>query len=522
MNSKQSSSFLLHVLRTHGTGLGVDDVQWAFDGESTHDHVTSWVEQHLGQDTLLSVEEAQLFSKLQSNGTVQNVTRNDNLSGTTPFTDGSYRDALNSLEASTQTIEEQTRELEQRLQAISVFQERNRQLEVQWRKVAAQHHKKRLLEKQVVELANEELFRTSSSQIQQARSMLGDARNSLPSKMDSHLKADDRTLTKLDQLASNIELDTSDEKQSTQEIERLCSRLAGNRVNDLHYRLDRIYLESLHEFSCKGVRNITEDDQHEKSVKSELDSLYTEIPAVAEMSIAQEFAIPLSNAIAERIALAEETKKSTLDHVYKTTKHLSKTAHCILQSLEAFNAHRRTIEQISAELTKLESKSARQKVQSPSKHTREKHNLGERMIVPEAATTEVQRLLDTYGLSQSDLSDISQLESTLNAVVRDRERKMTDSLQHMDDCVTRSITAHLNEASQTQRLLLDAVLADSSGHHIEFFDMGLSRRLRQLETEIEDLGPELANLDLDRLEQQKKDRDAFVTRWKDPEKVRII
>lgn len=60
MDSKQPLSHLLHVLRSHGTGLGVDDVKWAFDGESTHEHVTSWIEQHLGQDTLLSVEEAQL------------------------------------------------------------------------------------------------------------------------------------------------------------------------------------------------------------------------------------------------------------------------------------------------------------------------------------------------------------------------------------------------------------------------------------------------------------------------------
>lgn len=144
------------------------------------------------------------------------------------------------------------------------------------------------------------------------------------------------------------------------------------------------------------------------------------------------------------------------------------------------------------------------------------------MIVADATPTEVQRLLNPYGLSQSDFSDISQLENTLNAVVRDRERKLTDILQHMNDCVTRSVRAHLNDAFQTQRLLLDAVLADSSGHHVEFFDMGLSTRLRQLETEIEDLGPELADLDLDCLEQQKKERDAFVTRWKDPEKVGII
>ncbi|KAL9611339.1 MAG: hypothetical protein Q9167_004022 [Letrouitia subvulpina] len=521
MNSKQSLSHLLHVLRTHDTGLGVDDVQCAFDDESTHDHVTSWVEQHLGQDTLLSVEEAQLFSELQSNDTVQKITCNDNLSDTAPFTDDSYRDALKSLEASTRIIGKQTRELEQRLQAISVLQERNRQSEVQWRKAAAQHHKKRLLESQVVELANEELFQTSSSQIQQARSLLRDTRDLLPSKIDSHLKADDQTLNELDQLASNIELDTSDKNQSTQEIEGLCAKLAGYRVNGLHYRLDRIYLASLREFSCKGSRNMMVDDQHEKSLKSELDSLYTEITAVAEMSIAQEFAIPLSNAIAEKRALAEGTKKSTLDHVYETVEHLSEAANCILQRLEAFNAHRRAIELISAELTKLESNSARQRAQSPSKHTRDKHSLGERMIVPEAATTELQRLLDTYGLSQLDFSDMPQIENTLNAVVRDREVKKADGLQHVDDCVTGLFRAHMNEVSQTQRLLLDAVLADSSGRHIEYFDMGLSRRLRQLETEIENLGPELADLDLDRLEQQKKERVAFVTRWRDPGKTRI-
>lgn len=145
--------------------------------------------------------------------------------------------------------------------------------------------------------------------------MLGDAGDLLPSKIDSHFKADDRTLVELEQLASNIELDTSDESQMTQEIERLCTRLAGYRVNDLQYRLDRIYLDSLGENTRKGVGHIIEDDQYEETVKSELDSLYKEIAAVAEMSIAQEFAIPLSNAIAERTTLTERAKKSTLEHV---------------------------------------------------------------------------------------------------------------------------------------------------------------------------------------------------------------
>ena len=60
MESKEALTHLVQVLQTHGTTLTVEDVQWAFDNESTRDTVTSWVEEHLGQDTLLSPKEAHL------------------------------------------------------------------------------------------------------------------------------------------------------------------------------------------------------------------------------------------------------------------------------------------------------------------------------------------------------------------------------------------------------------------------------------------------------------------------------
>lgn len=62
MQSEQVLKHLLNVLRSHHIALTDEgkDIRLAFEAESSREHITAWVQQYLGRETLLSFEEAQL------------------------------------------------------------------------------------------------------------------------------------------------------------------------------------------------------------------------------------------------------------------------------------------------------------------------------------------------------------------------------------------------------------------------------------------------------------------------------
>lgn len=60
MRAHEALKQLLDSLRSHDIALTEDDVGWAFQAKNTQEDVTSWVQQYLGKETHLSLEEAEL------------------------------------------------------------------------------------------------------------------------------------------------------------------------------------------------------------------------------------------------------------------------------------------------------------------------------------------------------------------------------------------------------------------------------------------------------------------------------
>lgn len=60
MQSSRSLERLLTVLEERETGLGRDDVEWAFKSAKTKDGITAWVDEYLEPATLLSKDELDL------------------------------------------------------------------------------------------------------------------------------------------------------------------------------------------------------------------------------------------------------------------------------------------------------------------------------------------------------------------------------------------------------------------------------------------------------------------------------
>jgi gamma-glutamyl:cysteine ligase YbdK (ATP-grasp superfamily) len=90
-------------------------------------------------------------------------------------------------------------------------------------------------------------------------------------------------------------------------------RLIKHTVEAIRTKLDRIYLEALH--SSKDTTNGQEDSQEVHDLQEELESLYSEILPVAQMSTEQQFLEPALREITARDGQGQERSVKAVKYV---------------------------------------------------------------------------------------------------------------------------------------------------------------------------------------------------------------
>jgi hypothetical protein len=107
--------------------------------------------------------------------------------------------------------------------------------------------------------------------------------------LSTRLKQDDKALASLETLMSNIRYHGND-ASTVKRTNHLSATLSDYVAEEIHYRLDRIYLETIH---SGGSDHNTIDEPTSIALEEELESLYLEIEILAEMSTRQQFQEPI-------------------------------------------------------------------------------------------------------------------------------------------------------------------------------------------------------------------------------------
>ena len=129
--------------------------------------------------------------------------------------------------------------------------------------------------------------------------------------LDSILKSDDKLLSSLQKLASDLDPVRSGDGDTIARIRDLCARLIKHTVEGIRTRLDRIYLDALN-----NTTNGNDGDGPESiDLQEELESLYSEILPVAQMSAEQQFLEPALREIAARDGQGQERSVKAVKYV---------------------------------------------------------------------------------------------------------------------------------------------------------------------------------------------------------------
>lgn len=105
------------------------------------------------------------------------------------------------------------------------------------------------------------------------------------------LACDDKLLASLQKLGLELATEDSEEAESIDNLREICARLIKYTVECLRTKLDRTFLETLE--SCdqsKDKCQVPKDDIIAQ--QEELEELYSEILAVAQMSVEQQWLEP--------------------------------------------------------------------------------------------------------------------------------------------------------------------------------------------------------------------------------------
>ncbi|EEH40135.2 hypothetical protein PAAG_08984 [Paracoccidioides lutzii Pb01] len=482
-----------------------------------------WIKSHLGPDNLLSKEESALYAKLEATGSLKSILQGQEISSTRPFLDDEIRDAIGSLRASTAAIENQTETLklqckELKSQIRSPNQSRQRESRA-W----GQLNKKHALEKQQTDVTVEDLTHEFETSLGAVQSLLSTESSTLLPMLAGKLKDDDRSMLGLEKIASTVQID-GDDKELSRRATQLTAKLAGYLAEEIHSRLDRLYLEAIHN-GASGADQGEDKNTQLATFQEEINSLYSEIEILSEMTTQQQFKVPILRALQSRGTETRSTSQQQLEQILDTIIQLTQSAERITERLINRQSHRIAINYLSTKY-KSEQDKKQSEQQTNISTTAQKQisrlsyapstpgNTERKSSIPlplDHGSKALEQLLRRLGVSIVDLVESGLAENT-SASLDGKKQHMLEMLQNLQSTAESPLSVHLGPADQTAQLLHSALYADSN-FEVSMADGAPEQRLSSLECQIEALRKGIDGLNVDILHGEDKAQKKFMERW---------
>ncbi|KXG54711.1 uncharacterized protein PGRI_078550 [Penicillium griseofulvum] len=476
------------------------------------DRNAQWASEHLRPDTLLSKDELALYLKLENSGALQPILHNPDLGATRPILEDELRNTIESLEASTATIQKQTETLKFQCASLNKQLGLEHKVEQQRSRDIARLQKKHEAGRQNTTMAAVELADELEAGFRTATDKSGAESKRILASLSTRLKQDDKVLASLETLMSNIKYRGND-ASTVKRTNHLSVTLSDYVAEEIHYRLDRIYLETIH---SAGSDHNTIDEPTSIALEEELESLYPEIEILAEMSTRQQFQDPilreLQNEHDQLRVASQEKLEQALDILIEMT--LSKQD--LTNQLGVRESSSELLEQLAA---LYQSEAGSELVTQPSSR---RESLRRRSFqpglllatqtfsAPVVAQPSLERLLRRVGVPPESI-----LHPRENGGVGDLHEKryhISETLHSLNIAVDAPLVAHLAPLDNASQLLRCSLHADSY-YETSLRDSSEESALLDLEKELTSLQNGAQKLNLDVLHQRDSNQDRLIERW---------
>ncbi|OQE13929.1 hypothetical protein PENFLA_c042G03089 [Penicillium flavigenum] len=475
------------------------------------DRNVQWASKHLRLDTLLSKDELALYLKLESSGALQPILNNPDFGATRPVLEDELRDAIESLEASTAAIQKQTETLKFQCARINKQLGLENDIEQQRSRDIARLHKKHEAGRHTTTMAATELADELEAGFRSATDKSGAESKRILASLSTRLKQDDKALASLETLMSSIKYRGND-ASTVKRTSHLSAMLSDYVAEEIHYRLDRLYLETIH---AGGSSSDAVDGTTSTALEEELESLYPEIEILAEMSTRQQFHEPILLELQnehDKLRMASQEKlEQALDMLIEMT--LSKQD--LTNQLGVRESSSELLEQLAA---LYQSEAGSELVTQPSsrRESLRRRSLQPGLLLARAATAPVvaqpslERLLRRVGIPPESI-----LHPREDGGVDDLHEKryhISETLHNLNIRVNAPLMACLAPLDNASQLLRCSLHANSH-YETSLRDPSEVSALSGLEKELMSLQNGVQRLNLDVLHQRDSNQDRLIERW---------
>ncbi|GAB7326480.1 hypothetical protein MBLNU13_g10478t1 [Cladosporium sp. NU13] len=489
---------LLRVLDERDTGLGREDVAWAFEPAKRAES-EEWVRTYLNPASLLTKEEF-AFQDRFGEFTPQ---INSAASGR-PLSDEEFEHAISSLESSTAAIDAQCQIMEAQKRALLDFKARNKTSDdrtARFDSLKPQHKLAR--DKAQLDL---EIGQISSALHERLRSSMAQAENasaSLPSKVERLLEKDDRLLDGLQKIVPKLQGGESD-SQGLDQVEKLCHAFTILEAKAIRTQIDATYKRNLPASITNG-HALTNDQEHQ-AVRAELAELSSEIDGLITLVAENYYRAPITKRLGSARTESHGEAARWSEYLGSTLHYLASRLESLNEHVQHLHAHRAALAAVSQTLDKTlaaPSTKAQDAPQTPtSKFAQAQKGLKPLRLVqanlPEAPDASAQ-LLRHLDIRQPDTADVAKLSQNLHNVKLERHDKLTTFASNTDESLTKLLSESLNRADVDARDLLSAVFAHSQYGERRLVDEDVQRELDVLEGRTQTVGEQMRHLDVDGL-----------------------
>ncbi|TVY30784.1 hypothetical protein LHYA1_G000367 [Lachnellula hyalina] len=499
-----------------------DAIRSALNDPESQTAIREWMEEYLAPETLLTKDEAALYATLSKSGEAERLAAQD-LSSIQGLNDTEIQDAIEELKRSTAAIEKQSEALKSQQNAMSALVKNEKRTRQSRTQTSNSQLKKWNAQKGHVSKAIEELSQSLAYQSADLEQQRKASEASVKQTVDDILRSDDKLLASLQKLASDLDPIQSDNDMAISRIKDLCARLIKHTVEGIRTKLDRIYLHALQ----NSATSQEPDSQETTDLQEELESLYSEILPVAQMSAEQQFLQPALKAIAATDGQGQERAAIAVKYIHDCVLFLVNRIETFLERAEESQCHKMAIQCVldaaKKELSRVEDSPATSSPNTQRRRTssaarspvRTRNNTRRRSSVLENDDVEPeQQIARNLGITLPPVGVSEQARA--NALEKSLSERLTKLEIHstsLQSTTESSISAHFLDANLTLQLLQDSLLAESLYSKVRLLDPDIEASVTMFEQEIESLQGGLEGIDLSALQERNVKREQLVERW---------
>ncbi|KAL1893038.1 hypothetical protein Sste5346_006719 [Sporothrix stenoceras] len=325
---------LAGILRARAVAVDDAELDAVLRDAASGPELVEWVATHLSDDTLLTLDELELFYSLQRSGryeqlaaAIQDDSHGEGIHVSLPLSDTELRAAITALEKSTEAIRKQTDVVRQQQDAVAKLEAVSVRTGAASRTAfAALHQQKWDIARTDLAADVERLGRALDDRVDDLAQQNRALAQRVQKTVDGLCRSDDTLLASLQKLgwalppvaAKGSAQDEAAQQQqaSIARLRDICLHLIKFSVETIRTKLDRLYLEALETAeTTRATAPTTATPEDVAGLQSELESLFAEILPVAQMSVEQQYLAPALKALSGKNAKNLTRSLLALDYV---------------------------------------------------------------------------------------------------------------------------------------------------------------------------------------------------------------